>query len=86
MDEIINETLDDESTESLDDETTEPLDEGAPETNLDSILSEISRLSTRIEELSSAVEEMLAPIRTFAQKDLPEANTNKESAPALYYL
>lgn len=85
MDEIINETLDDEVIEEpevSDDEIVET----TPEVNLDTILSEISRLSVRLEELASAVEEMLAPIRSFAQKDLPEANTNEESAPALYYL
>lgn len=85
MDEIINETLDDEVIEEpkvSDDKIVET----TPEVDLDTILSEISRLSVRLEELASAVEEMLAPIRTFAQKDLPEANTNKESAPSLYYL
>lgn len=85
MDEIINETINDETSETSEEPTEEAVDE-TPETDLDMILSEISRLSVRLEELAYAVKEMLAPIRTYAQKDLPEANTSEESAPALYYL
>lgn len=85
MDEIINETLDEEvveDTEELDDVEIEE----TPDVNLEMILSEFSRLNARLEELAAKIEEMLAPIRTFAQKDLPGANTSEESAPALYYL
>ena len=77
--------------EELDDETEVETPEVEPEeperdNTLEIILGEFTRMNERINELESKIEEMLAPIRSFAQKDLPEANTSEASAPALYYL
>ena len=84
MDEIINETLDEEIIESTDETDVEI--EPTPDVTLETILSEFARLDARLEELANTINEMIAPIRTFAQKDLPEANTSEESTPVLYYL
>ena len=77
--------------EELDDETEVETPEVEPEeperdNTLEIILGEFARMGERINELESKIEEMLAPIRNYAQKDLPEANTSEVSAPALYYL
>ena len=76
--------------EELDDETEVETPEVEPEeperdNTIETILGEFARMNERINELESKIEEMLAQIRNYAQKDLPEANTSEASAPALYY-
>lgn len=73
--------------EELDDEPeVETPEEPERDNTLETILGEFARMNERINELESKIEEMIAPIRNYAQKDLPEANTSEASAPALYYL